>query len=388
MDSQNLAVTALEIAALVFISSLVIGQLLGTPVLFGYVETGSMAPTMQAGDGFIAIPAAISGPIESGDVVTFRAEELHGGGLTTHRVVGKTERGYITKGDANSFTDQGGTEPPVKEAQIVAQTLQIGENPIVIPNLGTFVTAVQEVFENIQTRLAVWTGVRLFRGSQGFAYLVLGFSALLYFSDFVLSRGKRYTSRSRNRDPGIDDHILVAGFAILVVIAATSAMIVPGGTQSFGVVSAEFDSDRPTVIPRGKSSTIEYNVPNSGMVPVQTYFEPGSDEVEIEPKHNRIKPHSYRTISLTLHAPPETGHYRRFVVEHRYLAVLPAGVIESLYETHPWLPIIAIDALLGGGFYALGRLLIGEGRIRDRRREAGPPSWLPAPIAGLFGRSR
>ncbi|MFC7138101.1 S26 family signal peptidase [Halobaculum litoreum] len=64
-----------------------VGQALGQPVLVSYVETGSMAPTLAPGDGFVAVPAAVAGQVEAGDVVTFRAESVGGGGLTTHRVV-------------------------------------------------------------------------------------------------------------------------------------------------------------------------------------------------------------------------------------------------------------------------------------------------------------
>ncbi len=120
--------TRLSQAAEVIVAALVIamiaGQLLGQPAVVGYVETGSMSPTLEPGDGFVAVPAALAGPIEEGDVVTFRAEQLHGGGLTTHRVVGETERGYVTRGDANPFTDQDGVEPPVKDDQIVAVAWQ------------------------------------------------------------------------------------------------------------------------------------------------------------------------------------------------------------------------------------------------------------------------
>jgi signal peptidase len=42
-----------------------------------------MQPTLDTGDGFVAIPEAVAGEIEEGDVITFRAEELQGGGLTT-----------------------------------------------------------------------------------------------------------------------------------------------------------------------------------------------------------------------------------------------------------------------------------------------------------------
>ncbi|MFC6975369.1 signal peptidase I [Halomicroarcula sp. GCM10025709] len=109
-----------------FLVSMVVGQLLGQPVLLGYVTTGSMQPTLDPGDGFVAIPAALAGPVDEGDVVTFRAEEIQGGGLTTHRVVDRTDRGYVTRGDNNPFTDQDGGEPPVTDAQIVAVVWQPG----------------------------------------------------------------------------------------------------------------------------------------------------------------------------------------------------------------------------------------------------------------------
>jgi len=68
-------------------------QLLGQPILLGYVATGSMEPTMDAGDGFVSVPSAVTGDVEEGDVVVYQARELHDGGLTTHRVVGETEEG-------------------------------------------------------------------------------------------------------------------------------------------------------------------------------------------------------------------------------------------------------------------------------------------------------
>jgi signal peptidase len=74
---------------------------------------------------------------------------------------------------------------------------------------------------------------------------------------------------------------------------------------------------------------------------------------------------------VTLSAPPETGYYRRYVVEHRYLAVLPGGVIDALYEFHPWAPIVAIDALLAGGFLAVTLPFAPGGRIRKRTRDTG-----------------
>src|SRR6056297_3527746 len=143
MTASTIVSRALGYAAALFVILLLVGQLLGQPILLGYVATGSMEPTMDAGDGFVAIPSAVSGDVEEGDVVVFQARELHDGGLTTHRVVDETEGGYVTKGDANPFTDQDGGEPPVTDGQIVANALQIEGTVVTIPHLGTVVMGIQ-----------------------------------------------------------------------------------------------------------------------------------------------------------------------------------------------------------------------------------------------------
>lgn len=368
MNGRRLVQLSVEVLVAGAILALVVGQVTGTPMLLGYVETGSMAPTMEPGDGFIAVPAAIAGGTDNGDVVTFRAEELQGGGLTTHRVVGETDRGYITRGDANPFTDQDGDEPPVKDAQIVAHALQVNGNIVVIPHMGTAVVSIQEAFTSVQQRLAAITGMRSFLGGQGLAYLLLGLSIALYIVDLLIEDSTKDRSRSRDRDDGVDEKLILAALALVLVVSATAAMTVPAGTQSFGVVSAEFESERPTVIPTGETSTIDYRVPNSGVVPTHVYVEPASEGVSVAETHHFVPGRGESMTSITLEAPPETGYYRRFITEHRYLAVLPEPVIQTLYTIHPWLPIIVIDGLLALVIFALGKGLLRGRRVRLRTR--------------------
>lgn len=359
-----------EVLAIAFVASLVAGQLLGYPVLLGFVETGSMEPTLAPGDGFVAVPTAIDDDIEEGDVIVFRAEQIQGGGLTTHRVVDETERGYVTRGDANPFTDQDGDEPPVKEPQIVAKAWQVGGTVVVIPHLGTAVMGIQTAIADTQRLLASVIGSRALLGTQGLTYLLLGLSAALYAFDLVASDGKRGRdrSRSRERDDGISTRLIVAGLVGMVVLTATAAMVVPAGTQQFGVVSAEFDSDSPTVIRQGGSESLTYRVPNAGMVPVVVYLTPESEGVAADPDRLRVPGRSSVNATLTLSAPPETGFYRRYVGEHRYLAVLPTPVIDACFRIHPWLPILVIDAVIGVPFYLFGISLVGTGRLRPRSR--------------------
>jgi signal peptidase len=378
MSPKRLLFVALQATVVVVVLSLVVGQFLGQPVLLSFVETGSMQPTLDPGDGFVAVPAAIAGDIGPGDVVTFEAQEIQGGGLTTHRVVGETERGYITQGDNNPFTDQDGGEPVVQDAEIVAKAFTVGGSVVVIPHLGTVAMGLQSAFESLQTWLAVTFGVRSLQGTQGLAYIILGLSAVAYAVEWYTDRNSRdRPERDRSRDNGTSVFATVLALALVLMATATAAMVVPGGTQEYGVVSAEFESENPTVIERGTSQEIEYVVPNSGLVPVYTYVTPASPGVDVDPQRVFVGSRSETTTTVTLSAPGETGYYRLFVAEHRYLAVLPPSVIDELYGIHPWAPLLAINGLLGGSIVALGVVLFrGEpARIRARESRANASSY-------------
>ncbi|WP_128904153.1 signal peptidase I [Halorubrum amylolyticum] len=374
---RTLSIT-LQVAAVLVVASLIVGQYLGQPVLLSYVETGSMQPVLDPGDGFVAIPAPLAGGIGVGDVVTFDAQEIEGGRLTTHRVVEETERGYVTRGDNNPFTDQDGGEPVVQNADVVAKALTVGGSVVVIPHLGTVAMGFQSALDSVQTWLAVTLGVRSLQGTQGLAYILFGLSGAAYAVDWYLDRGSRETrERDRSRDDGTSVFAIVGVLALVLMATATAAMVVPGGTQEYGVVSAEFESENPTVIEHGTSQELEYVVPNAGLVPVYAYVGPQSPGVDVQPERVAVGGRSEASTTVTLTAPDETGYYRLFVAEHRYLAVLPPGVIDELYGVHPWAPLVAINGLLGGGTVGLGLLLLrGEpARIRSRESRAKPPLY-------------
>ena len=382
MDRRLSAGTVLEAVVVLFLVAMVVGQVLGQPVLLGYVTTGSMQPTLEPGDGFVAVPAALAGDIETGDVVTFRAEQIQGGGLTTHRVVRETERGFVTRGDNNPFTDQDGGEPPVRRTDIVAVAWQPGGTVLAVPGVGTAVSVVQGTLDTVQRWLAGLTGTRSLLGTQGLAYLVLGLSLAAYVADLWLSDRRKDRSRDTSRESGIDTRLVMVAFAGALVLAATATMVAPSGPQEFEVVSAERDSPGLGVVETGTNESSEYVLGNGGLVPVVTYFESG-DGAAVRPGSVVIPGRSTVNATLTLSAPPETGYYRLSVVEHRYLYVLPEPTIRALYEVHPWLPIVVIDAILGIPFYAVGIALGGRGRVRSNAPER--PSRLGRVWSRLSG---
>ena len=359
------------------VGALLVGAFLGQPILLGFVETGSMEPTLDPGDGFVAVPAAVSGEIEEGDVVVFEAQQIQGGGLTTHRVVGETEQGYITRGDANPFADQDSDEPPVTDGQIVATALQVNGDVVVIPQLGTASGAIAGLVESIQRTLANAFGTRLFLGTEGLALLslafglgVLGIGAV--FDDEASERADREPTREADRDGVYDPRRLVLAVAVFIALVSGVTMVAMSDTHEYGMISAEFDSEDPTTVPVGESDELTYRTVNPGQLPVYTFHSSASGNVDVEPESARLdRGGGGENVTVTFHAPSETGFYPQYVEEHRYFAVLPGGVIAALYGIHPWVPLLATSAVMGGVLLVVGVALTGTGPVRLRDPDRG-----------------
>ncbi|WP_254766561.1 S26 family signal peptidase [Salinilacihabitans rarus] len=364
--------TALSRAATALLAlvalSLVLGQLLGQPILLGYVATGSMAPAMNAGDGFVAVPSALAGPVEGGDVVVFDAATLHDGGLTTHRVVGETDGGYVTKGDANPVTDQDGGEAAVAEGQIVAVALQANGEVVTIPHLGTAVMAAHEGLEAAADALAAPVGVTAaFEGDDAGAVLIGLGVALLGLGLLFDSGARRETRRTRGRENVLAFRTTLALVLVVLVTFATAAMVVPSGTTEYGLVGAGEPTDDPQVVPPGETGELSRTIDNAGYLPVVTVLEPESDGVAVEPEVLRVGIRDEAAATVTLAAPAEPGEYVRHVGEYRYLAVLPAWLLACLHAIHPFVAIAAVDAVIVGVAAAVVVALFGSSDLRVRR---------------------
>jgi signal peptidase len=350
----------------------IIGSVFGVPMGISFVETGSMEPQLEPGDGFVAVPTAVTGPVEPGDVVVFDAVNLNDGGLVTHRVVERTESGYVTKGDANPFTDQDGAEPPVQEGQIRAKALQIGGEIVVIPRIGVLVLGIGGAVESLQQTLAGLLGTRAVLGTQGLAYILLGFGTVTYLlASFAERSGPKKRSRKRSRRIEMLSPItVIAVMAVALVLLLTASMLAPAGPQQFQFVSSESDAAGPGVIHKNSTENVTYRIPSNGPLPVVTVIEPTSRGVSVSPKERYIPGGETRNVTVTLEAPPETGVYTATIHEYRYLAFLPASTILALHAIDPLVPLIVINLMIGTLFVLVAVLLVGLDPIRitqDRR---------------------
>ena len=79
------------------------------PVLLSVIRSNSMYPVWERGDMVIIKNLNEKDIIHNGDIVFFETEEgsLSDKGWIAHRVMdGNETQGYVTKGDANDYTDQ------------------------------------------------------------------------------------------------------------------------------------------------------------------------------------------------------------------------------------------------------------------------------------------
>jgi signal peptidase len=275
---------------------------------------------------------------------------------------------------ANPFTDQASAEnePPVREEQVLAKALQINGQLVVLPKIGLLVLGSQAAMSTLQQQLAALLGTTLVLGTQGLSYLIFALGAAAYVASIIRGRGRGEREvRTRERDTGVVDvRLIIAALAAVLVVLVTASMTVAGGTQMYGIVSSDTDQPGARVIEKGTTEQTSYIVPSNGLLPVQVFLTPSVEGISVTPRELYVPSGEERTATVTLTAPPETGYYRLFLVEHRYLALLPRATIRSLHAIHPWAPIIAIDTLLTVGFLGIGFGILGTSKSRVRSRKS------------------
>ena len=128
------------------------------------VMSGSMEPKIHT--GAIALIDTADRYAEKGDIVAYRMGEGDDEILITHRVIRKTDSGYITKGDANDSED----DKEVSQSQIV----------------GTFIGSVPKAGYAVDTL-----------GKRGLAGIVLWITSLNILSSLLRDLTVRKPARRR-----------------------------------------------------------------------------------------------------------------------------------------------------------------------------------------------
>lgn len=92
--------------------------------LFGFsiwiVDSGSMSPTLKIGEAIIIHKQS---EYEKGDIITYQVDDLY---YVTHRIIEKTNEGYVTKGDFNNIEDKNRVLPKIIEGKVVFHSTILG----------------------------------------------------------------------------------------------------------------------------------------------------------------------------------------------------------------------------------------------------------------------
>lgn len=270
----------------------------GFPTQLSYVASDSMEPTIETNDGFVIVPA---GTIESGDIVTFWSSTREE--YVTHRVVGETESGYLTKGDNNPTTDQAGGSPPVSPDDVIGKVATIQGEPVLLPGYGVLVSTLAE------SRGAVLTG--------------------LFLLFIVVSARESGQSSRPNRSVLTVRSVLLPIFLVSLV-SAIALMYVGGSAHEFTYVNVEQASSGPGTMTVGepKTTTMVVNRTTSPLTkPVVN-----SENMAIT---NRTRNATSITVDARLPPQESTGRYTTKLQVHKYPAVLPLTVLRGLDRIHP-----------------------------------------------------
>lgn len=349
-----------EIGVVVVVIGMLAAATLGQPIFLSYVETDSMSPTMEPGDGFIAVPAPVSGDIDYGDVVVFDAEYIHDGGFVTHRVVGRTQEGYITRGDANPFPDQSVGEPPVTRERVVATALKIGGSVVVIPGFGNVTVATSDVIETTQRFLAATSGLSLFRGLEGLV-LLLGAAIVLYGVLGTASGPTRVRERDRSRPTDTNTRIFIAGVVVALLLGTTVVAIGTSDTRTYDVRVNQTENATYTL--------------TNGAIPTTVFLRPEGSGIDTNLSVVHLTRGETQNISVAIMPGSDGVGAQRQLSESRYPTILPTSTLLSLHRIHPWLAALGVNLVLGGAFYLVGRKLIATGTQRDRSRGREIPAF-------------
>lgn len=366
MDVKSIGSTFITLI-IVLLAVFVLGSIVaGYPAPISYVETDSMQPQLDPNDGFVGIPKPLAGEVSTGDVVTYRAKRIGGGGLTTHRVIDRTNEGYITRGDNNPFNDTAAGEPPVKPGQIELVAVQYQGELIVIENAGDATLAIQSVLKAVLTTIGVGN---ITATNPGVLVTVVGFILVVGGGayDAVTADNKRSMSRSIGDRSRVDSRFVFIGLLIAVSLPLLSVMALPSGTTDMGILAADTpDPDDPRQAAPGNFSQSNISFENTQPVPLIIVVDPVSDGIKVYDRILFAKSGETVDSEVRVYAPEQNGWAVRVRSSHYYIPLLPQKIIYQLHSIHPLIALTAVMSVVWIPTGFVYWLTVGFGYIKLR----------------------
>lgn len=300
-----------------------------SPVSLLYVTSNSMLPTMEQGDGYIIVP---SGTYTSGDIIAF--ESTKSSTIITHRVVDINSEGkFITKGDNNKAIDQELGRPPVSKNRVIGRVVGSGDEPLVIPVLGT---ALSFLSDN--------------------EIIIIMSIPIIMFIDFIISSGRSIGGKN----PRLFKIVLL--ISLLLFGSVLSVILFTPSSEERTITATTREETTETLVTVGSRHirVIEFT---------EKSFDYGYEFATVSGPHAQIstqlESESGYNVTVVLGPYDRIGPYEMAVRLYRYPPVLPPSVIWKLHSVSPILAASACS-LTGTSIFLL--FIISASSVAPRIR--------------------
>lgn len=304
------------------------------PVLLTVIRSNSMYPVWERGDMVIINNLKQDENISEGDIIFFKAEEgsLADKGWIAHRVIGgNAKEGFITKGDANEFSDQDpGDTGPIQRKWIAGRAVVIGDHPIVFDKIGY---------------PSLW--LEKFHGNT---LLLPGFALIL---GIIIAIGELKPRQQRKKKKnGMELQLIyfIGGISISIIVGGT--MISSGHTlnQVYEVSeqsSAVLMGSDVGVLKVGDSVTRPLSeIKNEGVFPLIGVTTTNDKQTKLSHKTFYLKKGQQINTTYTVTA-ENPGSYKSTIKVGLFYPLLPSSFIYFLAQKSYWLALMVVSLVPG-----------------------------------------
>jgi len=316
------------------------------PTLAVTIRTWSMTPLMTRGDMVFIWPTGEKTVFSEGNIIVFRSEKDGIRDWTMHRIVGgDSEQGFITRGDANEWTDQEGLGyPPVRPEWIAGVVPTVGPLPLKIPLLGYIPLLIEG---NIKNPLLLPA--------------LLGILAAALVLDEIFKPKKK-----RRKEVWQKGQLyILAGLAFAILIGSLMLMGSLFLTFSYGVeknAGVLMGSDVGILELGDSREQVLAELENEGAIPLYYYAVSRDPQVVLHQDWFYLSGGHSAQVMATVHGQKE-GLYQANVKVGMFMPFLPPGIIRSLAVINFWLALVVVSLVPALPLFVLPYL---EPRYRRR----------------------
>lgn len=306
------------------------------PILLSVIRSNSMYPVWKRGDMVMIDNLTKQETVFNGDIIFFKAENgsLATKGWIAHRVIGGNAKdGYLTKGDANKFSDQESDETgPIKRSWIAGRAVMMGDQPIVFKKIG-YLSLWLEKYQSNPLVLPAFA-------------LILG----VIISIGELKPGKKRKKRSKGKGMELPLIYLIGGLSISIIVGGTMIsssytlnQIYEISQHSQGVLVG---SDVGMLKIGDSVSRDLSEIKNEGIFPLIGVITTNDKQIQLSHQKFTLSKGQQINTSYTVTA-QVPGRYKATIKVGLFFPLLPAAVIYFLAEKSYWLALAIVSLIPG-----------------------------------------